>query len=431
MTKGKRRRRGAESLRGFTYNWGMDWIYLDNNATTRPADEVVDAMLHMQRELWANPSSVHRFGQAVRQRLDLARTQVAKLIGCRDRDLVFTSGGTEANNLALRGTLLSLDTAAASTRRVLITTPIEHSAVREPAEDLARAAVTVVRLPVDRDGWVDPQTLAAALEAHVAADTIALVSVHWANNETGVIEPIAQLAQTAATFGAAHADRRVLFHTDATQAVGKIPVDVSTLPIDMLTMSAHKWHGPKGVGALYVRRGVRLTPQMRGGPQERERRGGTENAPAIVGMGVAAELARVFVDDEQAVARQRALRDRFEQAIREALPDTVTHSASDANRARAHGGRLWNTSNLGFPRLEAEAILLGLSERGVCASAGAACSSGSLEPSPVLLAMGIEEPVAHGSVRFSLSRYTTDAEIDAAIELVPQVVRRVGRTLPV
>jgi len=414
------------------YNPGtMQWIYLDNNATTQPAPEVVDAMNEVLREYWANPSSVHRFGQAVRQRVELARSSVARLINCRERDLIFTSGGTESNNLALRGTLLGADVANNSVPRVLITTPIEHSAVREPADDLTRAGVKVVRLGVDRDGWIDPASLAAALHEHAVPGSLTLVSIHWANNETGVIEPIDEMMRVVAAFRMEHADRHVLFHTDATQAVGKLPVDVAAVPVDLLTMSAHKWHGPKGVGALYVRRGVRLTPQLRGGPQERERRGGTENTTAIIGMGVAAELARAFLEDEAAIARLRQLRDRFEEAIVAAIPDAVVHSASDVNRARPHGGRLWNTSNIGFPRLEAEAILLGLSERGVCASAGAACSSGSLEPSPVLLAMGIDETIAHGSVRFSLSRYTTEEEIAAAITIVPEVVNRIARTLPV
>jgi len=393
----------------------MHWFYLDNNATTQPAEPVRQAMNDMAEHAWANPSSVHRFGQSVRQRVELARAAVAQLIHARPRDLIFTSGGTEANNLALRGTLLN-----AKGSRTLITTPIEHSAIREPAEDLAKAGIHVVQLPVDHDGRIAPQSLDEALAKH-AAD-LTLISIHWANNETGVIEPMAELAQCVARFREVHRERTVIFHTDATQAVGKIAVNISDVPIDLLTMSAHKFHGPKGVGALYVRRGVRLSPQQRGGPQERERRGGTENTFAIVGMGVAAELAQKFLDDDEEVARCAARRDRFEQAIVAALPDAVIH----ARQAQ----RLWNTSNIGFPRLEAEAILLGLSERGVCASAGAACSSGSLEPSPVLLAMAIPEPIAHGSVRFSLSRYTTDAEIDEAIKIVPEVVRRIRQTMP-
>ena len=406
----------------------MHWIYLDNNATTQPAPPVLDAMQDVYENLWANPSSVHRFGQSVRQRLELARSSVAQLIQCRPRDVVFTSGGTESDNYALHG-VLDVDAP-----RVLITTPIEHSAIREPTDELAQTGVNVVKLPVDRDGRVDPQSLRDALAEHAVAAgaaSVTLVSIHWANNETGVIEPIAELAQIVDAFRSEHTDRRVLFHSDATQAVGKLAVDVSGVPLDLLTMSAHKFHGPKGVGVLYLRRNVRLKRMIRGGPQESDRRGGTENTAAIVGMGVAAELARQFLADAPAIEKLRALRDQFEQAICAQLPDTVVHSNSPANRARPDEGRLWNTSNLGFARLEAEAILLGLSERGLCASAGAACSSGSLEPSPVLLAMSIPEPIAHGSVRFSLSRFTTQADIDAAIKIVPEVVRRVGRTMPV
>lgn len=376
----------------------MDWIYLDNNATTQPAPPVVDAMRQMLTEQWANPSSVHRFGQMARQRVELARASVARLINCRDRDIILTSGGTEANNLALQGA--SFD--------VLVTNRIEHAAVREPAEALAKPPVY---LPTNIDGCIDPQAL-----SDVLTDAKTLVSIQWANNETGVIQPIEQLAKVAHERGA-------IFHTDATQAVGKMVVDVKAADVDMASFSAHKFHGPKGAGALYVRRGVRVKPQLRGGPQERERRGGTENTAAIVAMGVAADLAIEFLDDQANIERLAALRDRFEQGLIEAggqvngrrLPDTP---------------RLWNTTNVGFARLEAEAILLALSEKGVCASAGAACSSGSLDPSPVLLAMGIAEQIAHGSIRFSLSRDTTDDQIDRALAIVPQVIAQLVQSVP-
>jgi len=437
----------------------MDPIYLDNNATTQPAPQVVAAMTEVNERLWANPSSVHRFGQMVRQRIELARTAVARLVGCKDRELVFTSGGTESNNLAIRGVLMGKGAGTGNSgsatgdrgqgsgdgaaRRLLFTTKVEHSAVREPAVMLAGAGVEVVYLPVTIDGLVTAERLAAALEEHVKPGDTALVSVQWANNETGVIQPVGELAKVvgearvklkereavvareAPSGGGAGggARGRVLFHVDATQAVGKVAVDLNVAGIDLMTFAAHKFHGPKGVGALFIRGGVKLHPQNLGGPQERDRRGGTENTAGIIGMGVAAELAKAFVDDAAAVARQEALRDRFERAIVSELPDTVINSAG--------APRLWNTSSLGFPRLEAEAVLLGLSERGVCASAGAACSSGSLEPSPVLLAMGIPEIVAHGSVRFSISRYTTKEEIEAATPVVIEVVRKLGRTLPV
>jgi len=311
--------------------------------------------------------------------------------------------------------------------RLLVTTKIEHAAIREPVEALAEAGVDVVYLPTDADGVIDPADLATSLKEHACDRPVTLVSVQWANNETGVIQPIAALSGAVGGFReselARHGVRsRVLFHTDATQAVGKLPVAVGAAGVDLLTLAAHKFHGPKGAGALFVRQGVRLRPQNRGGPQERERRGGTENTPGIVGMGVAADLARQFLTDTAGIESLRARRDRLERGIADAWPDTVVNSGGAA--------RLWNTTNLGFPRLEAEAILLGLSERGVCASAGAACSSGSLDPSPVLLAMGVPEPVAHGSIRLSISRWTTDDEIDRAVAIVPEVVRRLARSLP-
>jgi len=374
-------------------------------------------MDEVNRELWANPSSVHRFGQMVRQRLELARATTAKLVGALPRELIFTSGGTESDNLALQG----LIGAAGGGAVTLITNRVEHSAVREPAEALGKAGHAVRYLDVDAFGRVDVDQLSAWLaEADDAG--LAIVSVQWANNETGVVQPMSGMAEACA----AHRGRggRVVFHSDATQAVGKLAVDVKAAGLDLATFAAHKFHGPKGAGALYVRSGMRIRPQQLGGPQERERRGGTENVAAMVGMGVAAEEAATFVDDAAAVNACRQQRDRFESAIEQACPNAVVHSRSEEVE------RLWNTSNIGFPRLEAEAILLGLSERGVCASAGAACSSGSLDPSPVLLAMGVDEPVAHGSIRFSLSRQTTDEQINRAIAIVPEVVARLSRTLP-
>lgn len=395
----------------------MQRIYLDNNATTRPDDAVASAVDAAQRDLWANPSSVHRFGQEVRQQVELARRAVAGLIGAPARGLVWTSGGTEANNLALRGTLAGGGT--------LITTAIEHAAVREPAEDLGRAGVRVIELPLAAGGQVEPGALAQALSAVDAGPV--LVSVMWANNETGVIQPVAELAAAVAAArqqaAASGLRRSIWLHTDATQAVGKLPVDVGVAGVDLLTLAAHKLHGPKGVGGLYVGPGVRLRAVQRGGPQERERRGGTENVPGVVGFGVAAALAAAFVNDGPRVAALKGLRDQLEQRVRAACPGLVVNGAA--------APRLWNTANLGFRGLLAEAILLGLSERGVCASAGAACSSGSLEPSPVLRAMGIDEAVAHGSVRLSLSRETTSAEVDAAADVLIAVVGRLGRVMPV
>lgn len=399
----------------------MQRVYLDNNATTRPDDAVASAVDAAQRELWANPSSVHRFGQEVRQRVELARRAVADLIGAPARSLVFTSGGTEANNLALGGVLGGVPGGGGT----LITTATEHAAVREPAEALGRAGVRVVELPLAAGGRVAPAALAEALAAVDGGPV--LVSVMWANNETGVIQPVAELAAAVAaarrSVAAAGGRPQIWLHTDATQAVGKLPVDVAAAEIDLLSFAAHKLHGPKGVGALYVGPGVRLKAVQLGGPQERERRGGTENVPAVVGFGVAADLALDFVADLPRVAGLEGLRDRLEQRVRAARPDVVVNGAGVP--------RLWNTTNLGFRGLLAEAVLLGLSERGVCASAGAACSSGSLEPSPVLRAMGVEEAVAHGSVRLSLSRETTEAEVDAAADALIAVVGRLSRTMPV
>jgi len=406
----------------------MQWVYLDNNATTKPAPEVTAALTEALEQYWANPSSVHRLGQQARQRVELARQSVAALIGAEPRDLLLTSGGTDSNNLAVRGLLdASLHSDAPG---VLVTTPVEHSAVREPAEAFEQRGGIVEQLAVDNAGRIDPATLDNVLRRYSEPDAPArpvLVSIQWANNETGVIQPIQRIAQSVHDARAAAKERgqrpKLYLHTDATQAAGKIPVDVKAAGVDLLTLAAHKLHGPKGVGALYARSGVRLRAQQRGGPQERERRGGTENTPGIIGFGVAAELAQRFVADREKIAALGALRDRFEQGIRDAVANTAINGGA--------ADRLWNTSNIAFPGLEAEAILLGLSEQGVCASAGAACSSGSLEPSPVLRAMGLAEPVAHGSVRFSLSRYTSSDEIEAALRIVPTVVGKLGKTMPV
>ena len=399
----------------------MDWVYLDNNATTQPLPEVVEALGVASGELWANPSSVHRMGQQVRQRIELARQSVATLIGAKERELIFTSGGTEADNLALFGISPAIN------KLTLITTKVEHAAVREPAQRIEKQGGTVVYAPVDGDGRVLIEPLQALLQEHAVAGRVTLVSIQWANNETGVIQPIEQIAQAVQQVridAEKQGVRRLhaYLHLDATQAVGKLPVDVPQAGCDLLTLAAHKFHGPKGVGAIWVRQGVRLQSTHVGGAQERDRRGGTENVPGIIGMGVAADHAKAFVSDSDTIAHLRGLRDRLEQGLCEALPTTVVNSGN--------AERLWNTTNLGFPGIEAEAVLLGLSEQGICASAGAACSSGSLDPSPVLLAMGVPEPIAHGSVRFSLSRQTTQADIDRALDVVPKVVGRLMKALP-
>jgi cysteine desulfurase len=381
----------------------MDVVYLDNNATTKPAPEVVAAMLPYLTEWYGNPSSVHRFGQRARQGIDEARAQLAAMIGSADAELMFTGGGTEAVNTAVRGLL-----AARAPRKRIVTTTVEHSATRELCAQLAREGAEVVELPVDSTGALDLDRLATAV-----TDDTALVTTMWANNETGVLFPVDRIAAICKA-------RRVPYHCDGTQAVGKIPVDVAQLGVDAMSFASHKFHGPKGVGALFVRRGLRVRPLLIGGPQERARRGGTENVPGIVGMGKAAELALAALPEMARVARQR---DRLEREILARIPDTHVNGRTDA--------RLPNTTNIGFTRLEAEAILLLLSEQGVCASAGAACSSGSLEPSHVLRAMNIDPKVAHGAIRFSLSRYTTDAEIDRALEVLPRAIERLRAVLPV
>jgi len=407
----------------------VDWLYLDNNATTQPAAQVIAAVTEAQQQFWANPSSVHRLGQAARHRVELARAAVALLIGGKQRQIIFTSGGTESNNLALRGVVQAWQREARRRQLadgvVLVTTKTEHSAIREPVEAFTQEGGAVLYLPIGADGTVDPRQLAAALEPHAPpGDRLpVLVSIQWVNNETGVIQPIEALVKVCGQFR--DGGGRVLLHVDATQAVGKMPVDVSAVPVDLLTLSAHKFHGPKGVGVLYVGAGVRLRRQILGGPQERQRRGGTENTAAIIGAGVAAQLAQEFLADESRLAQLGRMRDDFEQAVLSAC------EGAEVNPSARGVARIWNTTNIGFAHLEAEAILLGLSERGVCASAGAACSSGSLEPSPVLLAMGVPEPVAHGSIRFSISRYTTAEQIKQVQEIVPRVISRLRKTMSV
>jgi cysteine desulfurase len=360
-------------------------------------------MVEMLTEWYGNPSSVHRFGQRARQALDEARAQVCRLIGCADLQLMFTGGGTEAVNTAIRG-MLSLR----APRKRIVTTTVEHSATRALCEQLTKEGMEVVLIPVDREGNLNLDSWQAAL----TPDT-ALATAMWANNETGVLFPLARMAEICKSHG-------VPLHTDGTQVVGKIPVDVKAVGMDAMSFAAHKFHGPKGVGALYTRRGLRLPPLLLGGPQELNRRGGTENVPGIVGTGQAAELAAAALPEMERVA---ALRDRLENVILTTIPDTAVNGSRE--------NRVPNTSNLGFSRLEAEAILLLLSERGICASAGAACGSGSLEPSHVLKAMHTPDAYAHGAVRFSLSRLTTDEEVDKTLAVLPGIIERLRRVLPV
>ena len=358
----------------------MDLVYLDNNATTKPAPQAVEAMLPYLTEWYGNPSSVHRFGQRARQAIDEARAQIAALVHC----------------------------AARAPRKRIVTTTVEHSATRELCAQMGKEGAEVIEVPVDVRGVLDMDALRQAI-----TDDTAVVTIMWANNETGVLFPVEEIASICRA-------KRVPFHCDGTQAVGKIPIDLATAGIDAMSFASHKFHGPKGIGALFTRRGVRIRPLLIGGPQERGRRGGTENVPGIVGMGKAAELAAQMLPEMTRVA---AMRDRLESRILAVIETASVNGRTDQ--------RLPNTTNIGFARLEAEAILLLLSEQGVCASAGAACSSGSLEPSHVLKAMHIDEKIAHGAIRFSLSRYTTDAEVERALEVLPKVIGRLQRVLPV
>lgn len=378
----------------------MNSIYLDNNSTTRVAEEVAAAMTPFLREQYGNASSLHRMGQAARHAIETAREQVAALIGAESRQMVFTSGGTESDNLAIFGTL-----AAYPNKRHVVTTAVEHVAVLSACEQLEKEGYRVTFVGVDSAGHLDLAALAAALD-----DDTAIVSVMHANNETGVIFPVAEIAKLTAVRG-------IPLHVDAVQTTGKLPFDVAALGAQLVSLSAHKIHGPKGAGALYVGKRARLRSRQIGGHQERDLRPGTENVAAIVGFGVAARLARERLEKE-GMNRVAALRDRLERGILEKV--TFARVIGDpANRTP-------NTTNIGFESLEAEAILIALSEESVCASSGSACSSGSLEPSHVLKAMGIDERLAHGAIRFSLSFETTADEIARALEIVPRVVHRLA-----
>ncbi len=377
----------------------MQATYLDNNATTRCDDAVVAAMTPLLAEHYGNASSTHHFGAAVGAQIDEARAAVAQLIGAREREVVFTSGGTEADVAALRGVL-----AARPDKRHLVISTVEHPAVAETADELEREGVEVSRIAVDAHGAPDLQQLRDTLR-----DDTALVSIMLANNETGVVLPLGEICQIAA-------ERRIPVHTDAVNAVGKLPIDVAQLGVSLLSLSAHKFHGPKGVGALYIRRGAPFVPLMAGGGQERGRRGGTLNTPGIVGLGTAARHAMAL--DEAALRGVATLRDALEDRIASEFPEAVIIGR--------RGPRLVNTTCVCFPGVEGAALVVLLSERGVCVSSGAACASGSLEPSPVLQAMGVPAEVAQGELRLSLSKYTTEADIDRLLSVLPEVVQRVA-----
>ena len=373
----------------------MKPVYLDNNATTQVAPEVLEAMLPYFHQLYGNPSSMHSFGGQVMKQVRKAREQVAALLGASPEEIIFTSCGTESDNAAIRSAL-----ASCPDKKHIVTSRVEHPAVRALCAHLATQGYRVTELPVDGEGRLDLDQYRRAL----TPDT-AIVSLMWANNETGVIFPIEKAAQMAR-------ERRILFHTDAVQAVGKIPINLADTPIDMLSLSGHKLHAPKGIGVLYLRKGTKFSPFLVGGHQERGRRGGTEATPSIIGLGVAAELAQKKMDIENTFVKR--LRDRLENSIL----NTVANTKVNGDRAN----RLPNTTNISFEFVEGEGILLMMDEFGICASSGSACTSGSLQPSHVLRAMGIPFTMAHGSIRFSLSVYNTDEEIDFVIEKLPPVI---------
>jgi len=374
-------------------------VYFDYNATTPLAPEVIDAVARATRDVFGNASSVHRFGQQAKALLDDARSAAAALINADPSEIVFTSGGTESDNFAIRGAAEALE---ATGRRHLIASAIEHEAVLNTLKALARRGWRTTLLPVESSGMVSPDRLREAIGAETA-----LVSVMHANNEIGTIQPVREIAAIAHEHGA-------LLHTDAVQSSGKIPVDVRALDVDLLSLSAHKFNGPKGAGALWIKRGTRLQPTMTGGKHERNRRAGTENVPAISGLGVAAQLAASKLGAES--RRVGELRDRLERGIVEAIPGTSVNGAREM--------RVPNTTNISFDRVEAESLLIALDLAGVAVSTGSACSSGTLEPSHVLKAMGLPTHRTQNSLRFSLGLFSTEGEVDFTIAVLPRLVEK-------
>ena len=385
-------------------------VYLDNSATTAMAPEVIDAMLPYFSEEMGNAQSVHSFGQRAKAAVEEARRQVAELINAAPAEIVFVSGGTEADNLAVRG----IAEAQRDSGRHIITTKIEHPAVLATCEALERSGFRITHLPVSSRGLIDIEDVRDA----IGDDTI-LISVMLANNETGTIQPIEEIAG-AVSEALARGVEHLHLHTDAVQAIGKIPVDVKELGVDLLSLSAHKIHGPKGAGALYVRKGTRLSKLLYGGHHERDRRAGTENVPGIVGLGKAAELARVHLDER--AARMRELRDYLESQLMTYV--TSVRINGDAER------RVPNISNLSFEGVDGESLLISLDLKGVAVSTGSACASGSLEPSHVLQALGLGREEVRGSVRISLSAYTTRDEIDYAVSVLHETVLRLREMSP-
>jgi cysteine desulfurase len=381
----------------------MKTIYLDNNATTQVAPEVLETILPYFSEFYGNPSSAHSFGGQVAEKVTQAREQVAALLGARPGEIIFTSGGTESDNAAIRSAL-----AASPEKRHIVTSAVEHPAIRSLCQHLAKQGYRVTEVPVNGQGEMDMELYAGSL----TPDT-AVVTLMWANNETGVLFPVEKAAEMARYKG-------ILFHTDAVQAVGKIPINLAGGAVDMLSLSGHKLHSPKGIGVLFARTGLKFKPYVIGGHQERNRRAGTENTSAIIGLGKACELAMLHMEEKR--TKVTPLRDKLEKGILEIIPHT-----------RVNGGavpRIPNTSNISFEFVEGESILLSLDAEGICASTGSACSSGSLEPSHVLLAMGLTPTTAQGSIRFSLSAFNRSEEIDYVLQKLPPIIKRLRNMSP-
>ena len=377
-------------------------VYLDNNATTAVAPEVFEAMVPFLTEHYGNPSSAYDFAKHSGAAVKKAREQLAALLNCHEREIVYTSCGTESDNTAIWSALRTTG------KKHIVTTQVEHSAIHHFGEWLEQNGYSVTWLPVRADGTLDPQEVAEAIH-----DDTAIVSVMWANNETGVLFPIDEIAAICR-------EKKVLFHTDAVQVPGKVPIDLAKTPVDFLSISGHKLHAPKGIGALYVRSGVKFSPLLIGGSQERERRAGTENVPYIVALGRAAELAAENLIDEQ--TQTRALRDKLENGLLAAIPG--------AHRNGHAAERLPNTSSLRFDGVEAEAILLKLNQKGLCVSSGSACTTGSLSPSHVLTAMGLSPSGARSSVRLSLCPPPPEAEVASALQAIPAAIAELRAALP-
>ena len=381
----------------------MNVIYVDNNATTQVAPEVLDEMLPYFNEYYGNPSSMHTFGGMVEHKIVEARERLARLLGASPDEIIFTSCGTESDSTAIRAAILSNPY-----KKHILTSRVEHPAVKNLFEYLSKNGYRVTFVPVDRKGRLDLDYL----YKNLSEDT-AIVSIMWANNESGVIFPIEEI-------GTVLKEKGIVFHTDAVQMVGKIPIDLKKVDVDMLSLSGHKLHGPKGVGALYVRKGTKYSPFLIGGHQERGRRGGTENVASIIGLGKASELAAANLPDKN--IRVKQLRDKLETELLNRIPNAIVNGDRE--------NRLPNTTSIAFEYVEGESILLLMDEYGICASSGSACTSGSLEPSHVLRAMGVPFTAAHGSIRFSLSIYNTEEEIDVIIEKLPPIIERLRELSP-